>query len=191
MGGRADRILEWLSASRWRPCHSRCLSAHSSDPYLYSSNSMDGERSCKTVTWHYVCVGLGFLPSQGSTSDMRGIGDSDCVLGRMGLLQVLLVRQVNEYPASPSSDTENNFAWFTKTGNVRINIEARSCRHFCRGKAVSIAIFRYVIPVVFYLQLNRRSFESKHNYLMLLSSFKLTTCFGPCTGLSSGHKIYN
>ena len=40
-------------------------------------------------------------------------------------------------------------------------------------------------------QLNRGSFESKHNYLMLFSLFKLTTCFGPCTGPSSGHKIYN
>ena len=43
---------------------------------------------------------------------------------------------------------------------------------------------------VFYLQLNRGSFESKHNYLTL-SLFKLTTCFGLCTGPSSGHKIYN
>ena len=41
-----------------------------------------------------------------------------------------------------------------------------------------------------YLQLNRGSFESKHNYLMLLSLFQLTTCFGLCTRPSSGHKIY-
>jgi len=39
-------------------------------------------------------------------------------------------------------------------------------------------VFRCIITVVFYLQLNSRSFESKHNYLMLLSLFKLTTCFG-------------
>ena len=51
-------------------------------------------------------------------------------------------------------------------------------------------IFRCIIPVVFYLQLNRGSFESKHNYHMLLSLFKPTTCFGPFTGQSSGHKIY-
>ena len=42
---------------------------------------------------------------------------------------------------------------------------------------------------MFFLQLSRGSFESKHNYLVLLSLFKLTTCFGPCTGPSSGHKI--
>ena len=46
-------------------------------------------------------------------------------------------------------------------------------------------------PRCVYLQLSGGSFESKHNYLMLLSLFKLTTCFGPCTGPSSGHKIYN
>ena len=40
-------------------------------------------------------------------------------------------------------------------------------------------------------QQNISSFESKHNYLMLLSSFKLATCFGPCTDPSSGHKIYD
>jgi len=51
------------------------------------------------------------------------------------------------------------------------------------------SVFRFIIPFVFYLQLNRDSFESKHNYLMLLYSVKLT-CFGPCTGPSSGHKIY-
>jgi len=39
-------------------------------------------------------------------------------------------------------------------------------------------------------QLNRGSFESKHNYLILLSLFQLTTCFGLCTGPSSGHKIW-
>ena len=53
------------------------------------------------------------------------------------------------------------------------------------------SIFRCIIPVVFYLQLNMGVFESKHNYLMLLSLFKLTTCFGPCTRPSSGHKIYD
>jgi len=42
---------------------------------------------------------------------------------------------------------------------------------------------------VFYLQLNRGSFESKHSCLMLLSLFKLTTCFRLCTGPSSGRKI--
>jgi len=52
-------------------------------------------------------------------------------------------------------------------------------------------VFRCIIPVVFYLQINRGSFESKHKYHLLLSLFKLTTCFGPCTGPSSGHKIYN
>jgi len=41
-----------------------------------------------------------------------------------------------------------------------------------------------------YLRLNTGSFESKHNYLKLLSLFNLTTCFGLCTGPSSGHKIY-
>ena len=41
------------------------------------------------------------------------------------------------------------------------------------------------------IQLNRGSFESKYNYLILLSLFKPTTCFGLCTGPSSGHKIYN
>ena len=40
-------------------------------------------------------------------------------------------------------------------------------------------------------QLKRSSFESKHNYLMLLCLFKLTTCFGPRTGPSSRHTIYN
>jgi len=44
------------------------------------------------------------------------------------------------------------------------------------------SIFRCIILVVFYLQLNRGSFESKYNYLML-SLFKLTTCFGPCAGI--------
>ena len=39
--------------------------------------------------------------------------------------------------------------------------------------------------------LNMGSFESKHNYFMLLTLFKLTTCFDSCTGPSSGHKIYN
>ena len=34
-------------------------------------------------------------------------------------------------------------------------------------------------------QLNRGSFESKQNCLILLSLFKLTTCFGLCTGPSS------
>jgi len=38
---------------------------------------------------------------------------------------------------------------------------------------------------------HRGSFESKHKYLMFLSLFKLTTCFGLCTGPSSGHKTYN
>jgi len=41
--------------------------------------------------------------------------------------------------------------------------------------------------IVFTLSQN----TSKYNYLMLLYFFKLTTCFGPCTGPSSGHKIYN
>jgi len=40
-------------------------------------------------------------------------------------------------------------------------------------------------------QLNRVPFESKHDYLMLLSLFKLTTSFDLCTGPTSGHKIYN
>jgi hypothetical protein len=44
-------------------------------------------------------------------------------------------------------------------------------------------IFRCIILVVFYLQLKRGFFESKHNCLMLLSLFKLTTCFGLCTGI--------
>ena len=51
--------------------------------------------------------------------------------------------------------------------------------------------FRCIIPVVLYLQLKSGSFETKHNCLMILSLFKPTTCFGPCTGPSSGHKIYN
>jgi len=51
-------------------------------------------------------------------------------------------------------------------------------------------LFRFIIPILLYLQLNRGSFESKHNHIMLLPLFKLTTCFGPCTGPSSGHKIY-
>jgi hypothetical protein len=93
----------------------------------------------KQVTWHYVYVGLGFLPSQGSTSDMRGNGDSDCVLGRMGLQQevlLVLARQLHEYPARPSSYIEGYFEWVNKTGNVHINIVARSCKLFCCGKAV-------------------------------------------------------
>jgi hypothetical protein len=53
------------------------------------------------------------------------------------------------------------------------------------------AVFKCIIPFVFYLQLNRGYFESKYNYLMSLSLFKFKTCFGPCTGTSSGHKIYN
>jgi len=56
---------------------------------------------------------------------------------------------------------------------------------------LAVWIFRCIIPVVFYSQLNRGSFESKHNYIMLLYLFKLTTCFGLCTGSSSGHKIFN
>jgi len=51
--------------------------------------------------------------------------------------------------------------------------------------------FRCIIPVVFHLQLNNGSFESKHNCLMFLSPFKLTTCFGYCAAPSSVHKIYN
>ena len=57
-----------------------------------------------------------------------------------------------------------------------------------RDNNINVLIFRRIIPVVFYLQFNVGSFESKHNYLML-SLFKLTTCFGPCTGPSSGHNI--
>jgi len=53
------------------------------------------------------------------------------------------------------------------------------------------SLVRCITPFVFYLQLNRISFKSKHNYLMSLSLFKLTTCFGHCTGPSSGHKILN
>ena len=58
-----------------------------------------------------------------------------------------------------------------------------------RHNTINVLIFRRIIPVLFYVQLNSGSFESKHNYLMLLSSFKLTTCFGPCNGPSSGHNI--
>ena len=32
------------------------------------------------------------------------------------------------------------------------------------------------------VEVNRASFKSKHNYLMLLSLFKLTTCFGLALG---------
>jgi len=39
-------------------------------------------------------------------------------------------------------------------------------------------------------QLKGVSFESKHTHLMSLSLLKLMTCFGPCTGPYSGHKIY-
>ena len=41
--------------------------------------------------------------------------------------------------------------------------------------------------------LNWGSCESKQNCFVLLYSFKLKTytCFGPCTGPPSGHKIYN
>ena len=57
-----------------------------------------------------------------------GNGDSDCVLTRMGLQrEVLLARQLREYPARPE-DIEANFEWANKTGNVRSNIGARSCR---------------------------------------------------------------
>jgi len=49
---------------------------------------------------------------------------------------------------------------------------------------------RCIIPVVLHLQLKKGSFESKHNYLVLLPLFKLSTCFGPCTGPSTGYKIY-
>jgi len=97
----------------------------------------------KLVTWHYVYMGLGFLPSHGSTSDMRGNGDSECMLGRMGLQQeVLLARQLHEYPARPSSDTEGNFEWVNKTGNVHINIETGSCRLFLLWKSSKYRIFR-------------------------------------------------
>jgi len=40
-------------------------------------------------------------------------------------------------------------------------------------------------------QLKKASLESKQNYPVLLSLFKLKTSFGPCTGPSSGHKIRN
>jgi len=46
------------------------------------------------------------------------------------------------------------------------------------------SVFRSLILLAFYLQLNRGVFESKHNYLLLLSLFKLTTCFGLSTGPS-------
>ena len=55
---------------------------------------------------------------------------------------------------------------------------------------VKVSGFRCIIPVVSYLQLNSGSFESKQNYLTLLSLFELMSCFVLRTGPSSGHKIY-
>jgi hypothetical protein len=50
--------------------------------------------------------------------------DSDCMLGRMGLQQeVLLARQLHAYPhVLPSSGTEGSFEWVSKTGNIRVNL---------------------------------------------------------------------
>jgi len=62
---------------------------------------------------------------------------------------------------------------------------------FRRVLRLMTSVFRRVVPVLFYLQLNRGSFESKHNCLILLSLFQLTPRFGLCTGSSSGHKTYN
>jgi len=98
------------------------------------------------------------------------------------------------------------------------NIEANSCNHCFSGKQISITfyeyvfvalgiqhamrtrpiilssvIFRYVTPVVF-------SNAIRRGFLMSLNTtkfarcyyFKLTTCFVPCSGPSSGHKcIYS
>jgi len=50
-------------------------------------------------------------------------------------------------------------------------------------------VFMCVIPVVFYLQLNGGSFESKHSCFMFLSLFKLTTCFGLCNYISCDLKM--
>jgi len=63
--------------------------------------------------------------------------------------------------------------------------------NICPPQMCTTSIFRCFIPVVFYLQLNRGSFESKYKDLKLFSLFKLTTCFCVFTGPSSGHKIYN
>jgi len=59
-------------------------------------------------------------------------------------------------------------------------LEATYC--YCSTVSTKQATsFRFIFPVVLYLQLNRGSFESKHNGLVL-PSFKLTTCFGLCIG---------
>ena len=68
--------------------------------------------------------------------------------------------------------------------------DTKMVQYLFRCKCVT-TIFRCIIPVVFYLQLNRGSFELQHNYLKLLFLFKLTTYFDVCTGSSSGDKIYN
>jgi len=75
----------------------------------------------RQVTWHYVMWDLGSFRYEAQRLTCGGNGDRDCVLGRMGLQQeVLLARQLHEYPARPSSDTEGNFAWVNKTGVGRV-----------------------------------------------------------------------
>jgi hypothetical protein len=116
----------------------------------------------KQVTWQYVNVALGSF-RRGSTSDMRGNGDSDCVLGRMGLQKALLLaRQRHEYPARLLSCTEGNFAWVNKTGNVRIKIEERSCRHFLSWKSSKYYILRVFVSVALGIRHAMRIFSEPH-----------------------------
>jgi len=84
----------------------------------------------------------------------------------------------------------NNFSFsslFEINGKLNKLLTQKMQKGWMRTNEV---IFRCIIPAVFYLQLKVGSFESKHNYLMS-SLFKLITCFGLCTGPSSGHEMYN
>ena len=56
----------------------------------------------------------------------------------------------------------------------------------------TVNFLRCVFPVVFvYVKEGRKLSKSKHNCLyFVFFIIGLTTCFGPCAGPSSGHKIY-
>ena len=53
-------------------------------------------------------------------------------------------------------------------------------------------ILRCAVPVVFvYIKKGRKLSKSKHNCLyFVFFIIRLMTCFSPCAGPSSGHKIY-
>jgi len=57
-------------------------------------------------------------------------------------------------------------------------------------KKETVTIFRCVFPVVF-INTTRRGFLISQNTTKFARCyyFKLTTCFGPCSGPSSGHKV--